>query len=363
MDGGVDMAYELSLGKEADMTEIRLDKMSESERNDVAKIKDGIKFDYESISTYGRDVTKKLTEFSTQVLDTVKVKDAPEIEEMLVTLVGDLNKFNTEELVEKKQGLFDRLFKTNKTNAFLMRYESISEVISQTKSKLEQAEYQLQKDIKTSEAYLEMNRGYIRELEKYILAADQKVADERKEIEEERKTLNPSDTLAVQELSVRESDLGNLERKAYNLRLQRTIAIQNIPQLMLIKDGDAILASKIDDGINQAIPLWESQILIGLQAMRQQTGAMVAKSVSDTTNRLLAHNAEVLKQSAIGVAIENERDIADLETLKNTNQALIETINGVRQVRKQGQEKREQSIKELAQIQTRLNQALIESNN
>lgn len=347
--------------KNVDMTEISISRFSESEKKEVEEIKQGICFDYEAISGYGKEATKQLTEFSTKMLESVKVKDAPEIEGMLMSLVGELNKFNTSELRKEKRGLFARFFRSEKADEFLARYKSVSAVIGETKKKLEQAEYQLQKDIKVSEAYMQINRQHILSLEKYILAADMRIEEERQWIESEKQKVNPADTLAVQELAVKESELSALEKKAFNLRLQRTIAIQNIPQLMMIKDGDAVLISKIDDSINQAIPLWESQIVIGLQAMRQKTGAEIAKSVTDTTNSLLRQNAETLKQSAVAVAQENERNIVDMETLKNTNLALIDTINGVRQVQKQGEEKRKQSIQELAQIQSQLNQALIDA--
>lgn len=343
----------------ADLTAISLDRFSEDEKKEITAIKDGICFNYEAISGYGRDAVKKLTEFSTQILDAVKVKDAPEIEGMLLSLVGELNQFNTEELKEEKKGLFRRLFHTDRAEAFVGKYKSISSVIGEMKTKLEQAEYQLQKDVKVSEMYLQMNHGYIQNLEKYIAAADMRILEEREWLEEERKKTDTNDTLAVQELAVKEADLKALERKAFNLRIQRTIAIQNIPQLMLIKDGDTALISKIDDSINQAVPLWESQIVIGLQALRQKTGAKIAKSVSDTTNSLLRKNAEVLRDSAISVAEENERDIVDMETLQEVNNALIETINGVREVQKRGEEKRKESIKELAQIQSQLNQTLL----
>lgn len=359
------MSYDLLFKddqKNVDMTEFDLSKMSEKDQADVAKIKSEITFDYESISQYGREVTKKLTEFSSQVLDTVKVKDSPEVENMLTSLVGELERFNTQELTQKKKkGILSFFTKGTTVKQILAKYNTVAGVIQDIKDKLEDAEYQLQKDIKTSEKYLNMNNAYIAELEKYILAADMKIREETEAIEEARANLKQDDTFAVQELAIRESDLKALSKRAFNLRLQRTIAIQNIPQLILIKEGDTVLVSNIDDAINQAIPVWESNIVIGILAGRQQVGAEISKSMSDTTNNILKQNVETLKISAINVAIENERDIVELETLKNTNDALIEIFKSVREVQRQGDAKREQSINELMQIQSRLNQALIES--
>ena len=47
------------------------------------------------------------------------------------------------------------------------------------------------------------------------------------------------------------------------------------------------------------------------------------------TNELLRKNAAALKQGTVEAAKESERGIVDLETLKQTNQSLIETLDEV----------------------------------
>lgn len=357
------MQYNLSTNVEnVDLSDIGIEKFSNEEKQEIVKLKEGITFDFESISRYGKDATKKLTEFSSKILESVRVKDAPEIEGMLLSLVSDLNRFNTKELTKRKTGLFSRFVKENTAN-FTTRYNTIAGVIADTKVKLQQAQHQLLKDVTTSERYLDMNRGYIKDLEKYIIASDMRIQEERKWLDEEKAKINPEDTLAIQEIAAKESDLKELEKRTFNLRLQRTIAIQNIPQLMLIKEGDTTLVAKIDDAIEQVIPLWESQMVIGLQVKRTQAGAEISKSVSNTTNALLVENASAIKSGMIGVAEENERAIVDIETLKKTNNALIETIMSIREIQRAGEEKRNEGIRELAQIQSQLNQVLIEDKN
>lgn len=357
------MDYEIMKSKNIDLTKFNVDNMDENSKQEIMQIKDSITFDYESVQHFGIEITKKLTDFSTQILDSVKVKDSPEIEGMLLGLVNELNKFNTNELTKKKKrGFLGKLFNTDKAENFVTRYKTISAVISDTKKKLEEAQYQLQKDIKTSESYLEMNKDYIMQLEKYIAAGDLKIEEEDAAINEQKKIIDTNDSFAVQELATREAELDAFKKKVYNLRLQRMIAIQNIPQLRLIKDGDAVLIEKIDDGITQAIPLWETQIVTSLQIGRQAAGAEITKSLSDTINSLYVQNAELLKQSAVSVAKENERGILDIESAVSVNNLIIDTINGVREARKEGEEQRNKAIAVLAKLQTGLNEALINVN-
>ena len=56
------------------------------------------------------------------------------------------------------------------------------------------------------------------------------------------------------------------------------------------------------------------------------------RAVTDTTNDLLTRNAAMLKQNAIETATENERGIVDIETLKATQNDIIETIEQTLQI-------------------------------
>ena len=81
--------------------------------------------------------------------------------------------------------------------------------------------------------------------------------------------------------------------------LMRTVAVQNIPQIMLIADGDSVLIEKIDSSINSAIPLWESQMVIAIELMRQKGALALQQSVANTTNNLIENNGKLLKEGSI----------------------------------------------------------------
>lgn len=66
--------------------------------------------------------------------------------------------------------------------------------------------------------------------------------------------------------------------------------------------------------------------------------AAAQRQVTDMTNELLKKNAETLKMSTIETAKESERGIADLETLKATNESLISTLDEVMNIQREGRE-------------------------
>jgi uncharacterized protein YaaN involved in tellurite resistance len=102
-------------------------------------------------------------------------------------------------------------------------------------------------------------------------------------------------------------------------------------------------------------------MVIAIQTMRQQQGAKLVKSITDTNNELLKRNSQMLKQSSTSVAVELERDIVDLETLKQTNDDLISTIQEIRQIRQNGVKDREAVAVELKDLQTKLIESTMET--
>ena len=79
------------------------------------------------------------------------------------------------------------------------------------------------------------------------------------------------------------------------------------------------------------------------------------------TNELLKRNAEKLKIGTIETAKEAERGIIDIETLVETNQSLIDTINEVVDIQRQGHTKRIEAEKQLYQMEAQLKQKLLQT--
>ena len=326
-------------------------------QNEIMNIKNNILLNHEDIFAYSQEITNKLSEMSTRILDSIKENTIPDTESMFLELMNQLNQIDT---MDSKKNLFRKLFKKTNIDTLLTRYESVSLVVSEVKNKLIQTEYQLKKDIKISEKFLENNFDYIQELDKYIAAGIIKINEEENAIACKKLEIDNEDLLAVQELSMRESNLNTFKRKIHNLKLQRAISIQNISQLMLLKDGNTVLIEKIEDSINSVIPLWQSQIVISIQTMRQDNGAKLQQSVSNATNTLLRQNAKALKESTVAVATELEKDIVDIDTLKYSNEQLISTISNIKEIKEIGEEKRNEVIDELAKLHLQLNQTLLE---
>ena len=84
------------------------------------------------------------------------------------------------------------------------------------------------------------------------------------------------------------------------------------------------------------------------------------QEITDTTNKMLMKNSELLKTSTIETAKESNRGIVDIETLQKVNQNLISTIEETMQIQKEGRQKRAEAEKALGKIEDDLKAKLVE---
>ena len=84
------------------------------------------------------------------------------------------------------------------------------------------------------------------------------------------------------------------------------------------------------------------------------------REVTDMTNMLLKKNAEKLKMSTIETARESERGIVDMETLRQTNQSLITTLDEVVKIQEEGKVRRREAEQELGRLEGELKQKLLD---
>ena len=98
-------------------------------------------------------------------------------------------------------------------------------------------------------------------------------------------------------------------------------------------------------------------LALGLHNSQQALKAQTA--VTNMTNELLRKNAETLKMGTIETAKEAERGIIDIETLVETNQSLIDTINEVMNIQQEGRSKRIEAEKTMYQMEAELKKKLL----
>ena len=313
------------------------------------------------ILQYGAASQKKVADFSGAALENIRTKDLGEIGDMLTNLVGTLKDFNADE--EQSKGLFGFFKKTaNQLETFKAKYAKAESNVDKIEAMLQDHQVQLLKDIAMLDKMYEMNLVYFKELSMYILAGKKKLADVRANelpalVAKAQASGLPEDAQAAKDL---DDMCTRFEKKLYDLELTRNISVQMSPQIRLIQSNDTMMAEKIQTSIVNTIPLWKSQMVLALGLAHSQQAIEAQRAVSDMTNELLRKNAEALKQGTIAAAKESERGIVDIETLQQTNRSLIETLDEVVKIQKDGREKRAAAETELGRIEGELKAKLLE---
>ena len=127
-----------------------------------------------------------------------------------------------------------------------------------------------------------------------------------------------------------------------------------------MQNNNTVMAEKIQTTIVNTIPLWKSQMVLALGIAHSTQAAQAQRQVSDVTNELLRKNAETLHMASAETAKESERGIVDLETLKQTNAELIQTLDDVMRIQKEGRAKRQAAEAEMARMENDLKAKLLE---
>jgi len=313
-----------------------------------------------SILQYGVGAQKKIADFSESALNNVKTKDLGEVGDMLSSVVCELKSF---EAPEEKKGILG-LFKktTEKVSAMRVKYDKVENNINRICTMLETHQIQLLKDIAMLDKMYEINKVYFKELSMYILAGKKKLAKLEKEelpVLAERARISglPED---AQETNDFMSLCNRFEKKIHDLELTRMISLQMAPQIRLVQNNDSLMSEKIQSTIVNTIPLWKSQIVLALGVAHSTNAAKVQNEVTDMTNQLLRKNAETLKMSTIETAKASERGIVDIDTLRNTNESLITTLDEVLRIQTEGRQKRKEAEIELHNIEEKLKNRLLQ---
>ncbi len=312
------------------------------------------------ILQYGSGAQKKIADFSESALNNVRTKDLGEVGNILSSVVTELKSFEVEENEKGFLGIFKRT--SNKLANMKTKYDKAEVNVTKICTILENHQIQLLKDVAMLDKMYDMNKVYFKELSMYILAGKKKLNQVQsvelpKLTEKAQVSGLPEDAQAANDLA---SLCNRFEKKLHDLELTRMISIQMAPQIRLVQNNDTLMSDKIQSTLVNTIPLWKSQMVLALGIANSQQAAKSQRQVTDMTNELLRKNADTLKMASIDTAKESERGIVDMETLVNTNQSLISTLEEVTKIQEEGRQKRAQAEIELSRMEGELKQKLLD---
>ena len=348
------------------LSELNLSQLSEQEKSEVSVLVNKIDITDPMLSiSYAANTMGNISRFSESLMQEVRAKDAGVIGEQLTDLLMkvksvDLTVFDTKQSFLASFPLIGKLFSTIQRT--LLEYQTLAQQVDTVSKKLESAMMELLRNISTLEQLFIRNREYFQRITLHIIAGKQKLAaiqsgDLTAAQEKAQRTNDPMDMQYVRDLV---SNIQRFERRLHDLMMSRTIAIQTAPQIRLMQSNSQSLAEKIQSSILSTIPLWKSQIVMAITLHSQRKSAKLQKEVSDTTNTMLRRNAEMLQLGTVETAREVERSIVDIETLREVQSRLLNTIEETVTIANDARVRRTDVEKELGTMETELRTRLAE---
>lgn len=320
--------------------------------------------DNDSLITYGAGAQEALGEFSHTMLEQVQTKDIAPVGKSLESLMQRLKRANPAELDMTNKNIFQKMiFKVrHSVQDIIDKHQKITVEVDNIATQLTEAQTLLTHDVNHLDTLYAKNKEYFDAVNVYIAAAELKRAEIETEILPalESKAQASNNQMVTQDVNDMVQYANRLEKRTHDLKLSRQITLQSAPQIRMIQNINQTLAEKIQSSVLTSIPIWKNQMAIALTLNKQADAAKAQKAVTDTTNRMLEKNSQMLKQTALVAAVENERGIVDVDTLRTTQENLVSTIEETLRIQRDGTTKRREAEKELVKMESDLKQRLLQ---
>ncbi len=347
-------------------TDILLDEKKEltltpEERAKVDNYKNAINFtDSKQIIQYGTASQNRLNGFADSVLSAVRNKDMGEVGTILSELSVNLKQFDA--ATAKRSGIFGLFESLKKRIARLQAaYNTVEKNIAKIELQLEKHVQTLLKDTYIFDQQYIENWNYYKEISLYIQAGEEKIVEMKEVVlpAAEKEARETQDSQLMQQYNDLEQQLIRFEKKIHDLKLSRIISVQLAPQIRLVQNNSTALIDKIQSTLVNTLPLWKNQMVLSLGIMHTQQALSAQRTVTDATNELLRRNSEMLRQSTTQVALENERSIVDIDTIKKANNELFAAMDDLVKIQAEGRQKRLAAEVEIKAVEEELKARLL----
>lgn len=312
-----------------------------------------------SIIGFGVEAQSGLSKQSDLMIAGVRNKDAGPAAEVMSGLMLQIRGLGIDDLEE--QGMFGRLFsKVTPLAKFLQKFETVESQIDLMTKKLKTERDKLIRDVQMLDGMYDEALIFFNELAYFIEACQVKLETVREvDIPKLEKLANKTnEMLDAQKLRDMVEKANDLERKAHDLELTRTVTMQLLPQIRMIQDVDKGLVTKLTGSVLTTIPLWKSQIAMAITLQNQKTATKAITAQREATDALLIANSEMLKQGNREAREEIEKGIVGIDAIKTVNENLIATIMESIEIAETGQAKRLEAQQDLIECEVQLKDAL-----
>ncbi|MBM7421558.1 MULTISPECIES: toxic anion resistance protein [Chryseobacterium] len=309
-----------------------------------------------SIVNFGSELQKTLANQSDSFLGNVRRSNSGEVGELINNLLIELNYVDVDEINNGGvKGFLSKIpfmkkMLTQVDNLFA-KYDKITSNIDQISHKVNAGIITSTKDNAVLQTIFDSNVNSIKAIEDLVIAGNLRMEKAALELADMETNVQ---NFADYQIADKRDFINRLDRRLADLKVVRLIMMQSLPQIRLVQNNNVSIAEKAQTILTTTLPVWKNQLSLAVAMHRQQQNIEIQQKVSQTTEDILRKNAERLGQNSRNVARANEQTIVSAETLKETTAMLINTLNEVKQIQKQGTESRRKLDQDLQTLEHEL---------
>ena len=144
--------------------------------------------------------------------------------------------------------------------------------------------------------------------------------------------------------------IDHIDKKIYSLQASQALSKQTYDQINMMQDMNKNLSSNIKDQIYNVIPTWSQQLNQAYVAQRQDAQAKLTDLIHEKGDQMMRANAEKLQETAMRIAASSERSIVNIDTLKEIQNGMSETVNVINEIKRLGRDQRAEDSLEIAKL-------------
>lgn len=317
--------------------------------------------DPQTVVSFGAQAAEEISKCSDVILRSVNMQQINDSGELLNILGKIMDKFDLDEIVEEKKGIFTKLFGDMKKqlNQILDKYHTMGEEVDKIYIKLKQYEGEIQESNQKLETMFQTNMGYYQELVKYILAGEQGCRELEQLIADRQEAYQQSPNAPLQmEISNLQQIKEMLEQRTQDLRIAESVAMQSIPMIRTMQFSNLNLIRKINSAFIITLPVFKQALTQAILLKRQKIQAEAMSALDEKTNEMLLKNAQnSANQSKLAAQLVSSSSVK-VETLEQTWQTILKGIEETRQIQEDAKKKREEDIVRLNALKADYNTKL-----
>lgn len=303
-----------------------------------------------SVAQFGREVAEHTSEYADSLLDQVRNSDLDEAGAKLTQVVSVAQSLNVSALSNTRSKiplighLIDKV--TLRGKSVMGQFDTTREQIEKLVAEVSQTQSNIADRNVGLESMFESVCEEHRLLGIHIVAGKHRLGELQNQVIEMRSSIG-NDPARLQQVADMDTLISNLDKRIGDLTALQQSAMQSLPTIRMIQSNNQMLVDKFHTIREITVPAWKRQFMLALTLNEQRNAVELSTRIDDTTNDLLKRNAELLHRNSVETAKANQRLVIDVETLKKVQSTLIQTVEEVIKIQRDGVNQRKAAEKEI----------------